>query len=53
LRCWPRLLWRLLTNTRGKGTALVTGLLRGCLDAGVEVLLSARAVELTQDAMAR
>jgi hypothetical protein len=33
LALWPRLLWRLLTNTRGKGTALVTGLLRGCLDA--------------------
>lgn len=47
---WPRLLWRLLTNTRGKGTALVTGLLRGCLDHGVQVLLSARAVELAQDA---
>ncbi|MBB5689462.1 FAD-dependent oxidoreductase [Roseomonas alkaliterrae] len=50
LALWPRLLWRLLTNTRGKGTALVTGLLRGCLDAGVEVLLNARAVALTQDA---
>lgn len=50
LSLWPRLLWRLLTNTRGKGTALVTGLLRGCLDHGVQVLLSARAVELTKDA---
>jgi 3-oxosteroid 1-dehydrogenase len=49
LELWPRLLWRLLTNTRGKGTALVTGLLRGCLDAGVQVVLNARAVELTQD----
>jgi 3-oxosteroid 1-dehydrogenase len=46
---WPRLLWRVLTNTRGKGTALVTGLLRGCLDAGVRIELLARAVELTQD----
>ncbi len=46
---WPRLLWRILTNTRGKGTALVTGLLRGCLDAGVRVELEARAVELTRD----
>lgn len=50
LSLWPRLLWRYLTNARGKGTALVTGLLRGCRDAGVEVVLSARAVELTQDA---
>lgn len=47
---WPKLLWRLLTNTRGKGTALVTGLLRGCLDHGVQVHLSARAMELTRDA---
>lgn len=46
----PRLLWRWLVNARGKGTALVTGLLRGCLDAGVRFELSARAVELTQDA---
>ena len=46
----PRLLWRWLVNARGKGTALVTGLLRGCLDAGVQIVLSARAVELTQDA---
>ena len=47
---WPQLLWRVLTNTRGKGTALVTGLLRGCLDAGVRIVPEARAVELTQDA---
>ncbi|WP_137127679.1 FAD-dependent oxidoreductase [Roseomonas sp. HF4] len=48
LSLWPRLLWRWLTNSRGKGTALVTGLLRGCLDQGVEVFLGARAMELTQ-----
>lgn len=46
---WPRLAWRLLTNTRGKGTALITGLLRGCLDAGVRIETGARAVELLQD----
>jgi 3-oxosteroid 1-dehydrogenase len=46
---WPRLLWRILTNTRGKGTALVTGLLRGCLDAGVRIETQARAVELLRD----
>ncbi|WP_372618397.1 FAD-dependent oxidoreductase [Falsiroseomonas sp.] len=46
---WPRLAWRLLTNTRGKGTALITGLLRGCLDAGVRVETRARAVDLLQD----
>ena len=50
LALWPRLLWRLLTNARGKGTALVTGLLRGCLDAGVIVRLESRALELRLDA---
>jgi 3-oxosteroid 1-dehydrogenase len=49
LRLWPRLLWRVLTNTRGKGTALITGLLRGCLDAGVRIETEARAIELLQD----
>ncbi|WP_270935223.1 FAD-dependent oxidoreductase [Falsiroseomonas oryzae] len=46
---WPRLAWRLLTNTRGKGTALVTGLLRGCLDAGVRIETEAQAEELIID----
>jgi 3-oxosteroid 1-dehydrogenase len=49
LRLLPRLAWRLLANSRGKGTALITGLLRGCLDAGVRVELSARAVDLLLD----
>jgi 3-oxosteroid 1-dehydrogenase len=49
LRLLPRLAWRLLANSRGKGTALITGLLRGCLDAGVRIELSARAVELLLD----
>jgi 3-oxosteroid 1-dehydrogenase len=47
---WPRLAWRLLTNARGKGTALITGLLRGCLDAGVRIETGARAMELLLDA---
>ncbi len=46
----PTLLWRLLTNSAGKGTALVTGLLRGCLDKGVDIRLNARAMALTTDA---
>lgn len=45
----PRLIWRVLTNTRGKGTALITGLLRGCIDLGCRIELNARAVELTRD----
>lgn len=39
LRYAPRLLHRLLTGRRGKGTALVMGLLRGCLDQGCSLLL--------------
>lgn len=35
----PRLLYRLATGRRGKGTALVVGLLRGCLDQGCRLLL--------------
>lgn len=41
------LLYRLLTGRRGKGTALVTGLLRGCLDKGCTLLLDAPLTDLT------
>ena len=46
LRLAPRLIGRLLTNTAGKGTALMTGLVRGCLDFGVRFELNARAIKL-------
>lgn len=49
LRIWPKLLWRWLTNSGGQGTALMTGLIKGCLDAGVTFHLGARAVRLLQD----
>lgn len=49
LRHAPHLAWRLLTDQRAKGTALVTGLLRGCLDHGVRVILNAPAIDLQQD----
>jgi 3-oxosteroid 1-dehydrogenase len=49
LRLAPKLAWRILTNTRGKGTALITGLLRGCLDAGVRIETECRALSLLQD----
>lgn len=49
LKVWPKLLWRWLTNSGGQGTALMTGLIRGCLDAGVTFRLSTRAVALVQD----
>lgn len=40
----PQLFRRLLTGARGMGTALVTGLLRGCLDKGCRVELETRAI---------
>ena len=46
LRFAPRLLWRQLRGLKTRGRALVTGLFRGCLDAGVEVWAPASAVEL-------
>ena len=45
----PRLMYRVLTNSRAKGTALTVGLLRGCLDRGCRVELGARVVELLRD----
>lgn len=41
-----RLIWRLLSNSAGKGTALITGLVRGCLDCGVQFQRHARARDL-------
>jgi 3-oxosteroid 1-dehydrogenase len=46
LRFAPRLIWRFLTDTAGQGNALVTGLLKGCLDHGCRIVLEARAVSL-------
>ncbi|HEY0918964.1 FAD-dependent oxidoreductase [Devosia sp.] len=40
----PRLVWRWLIGARGMGTALVVGLLKGCLDHGCRFELGARAV---------
>ncbi|MDH7785765.1 3-oxosteroid 1-dehydrogenase [Ochrobactrum sp. 19YEA23] len=49
LKMWPKLLWRWLNNAGAQGTALMTGLLKGCLDNGVEFRLATRAVGLVQD----
>ena len=46
LRFAPRLLWRQLRGLKTRGRALVTGLFKGCLDAGVEVWAPASAKEL-------
>lgn len=49
LRLLPRLAWRYLTNSGGQGTALMTGLIRGCMDAGCSFMLDARAETLIQN----
>ncbi|WP_226623275.1 FAD-dependent oxidoreductase [Alloyangia pacifica] len=49
MKLWPRLLWRVLTNAGGQGTALMTGLIRGCKDAGVEFRRSTPAKALLRD----
>jgi 3-oxosteroid 1-dehydrogenase len=48
-KLWPKLLWRLLTKSGGQGTALMAGLVRGCLDLGVVFKLETRAKALLQD----
>lgn len=50
LRLLPALLRRLLTDARGMGTALVTGLLKGCLDHGCRIESGTRAVAPIVDA---
>jgi 3-oxosteroid 1-dehydrogenase len=49
VRLAPRLLHRLVTNSRGQGNALMTGLLKGCLDAGCRIELETRVVDLMKD----
>lgn len=50
LRLLPMLAWRWLTGGVGQGAALVTGLLKGCLDNGCEVRLNAPVQRLVTDA---
>jgi 3-oxosteroid 1-dehydrogenase len=50
IRCAPRLIMRLLKGERGQGSALVTGLLRGCFDHGCLLSLESRVMELILDA---
>jgi 3-oxosteroid 1-dehydrogenase len=49
LRLGPRLVWRWLTGARGQGSALIAGLLKGCLEKGCEIETNARVVELLTD----
>lgn len=53
LRLAPRLLWRVLTDRRGQGTALIAGLVKGCLDHGCRIELDCPATELIVDAEGR
>ncbi|ODN71070.1 FAD-dependent oxidoreductase [Methylobrevis pamukkalensis] len=45
-----RLVWRLVTGRRGKGTALIAGLVAGCLANGCRFRLGAKATGLLTDA---
>lgn len=49
LKMAPTLVHRWLTDTCGQGNALMTGLLKGCLDAGCRIETEARAVKLLTD----
>jgi 3-oxosteroid 1-dehydrogenase len=49
LKLAPRLLHRLATDSRGQGSALMTGLLKGCIDAGCRIELDSRVVNLITD----
>lgn len=44
----PTILWRLVTGRRSGGNALVAGMLKGCLDCGVDVRLRTAATGLVQ-----
>ncbi|MFD1199912.1 FAD-dependent oxidoreductase [Brucella gallinifaecis] len=46
LRLGPTLIRRYFNNEAGQGSALITGLLKGCLDAGCEVLASSPVTDL-------
>ena len=49
LRYAPRMSWRHLMNMRTKGNALAIGLLKGCLDKGIDIWLEAPAQRLIQE----
>lgn len=49
IRSWRTLLRRWLSDSVAQGGGLITGLLKGCLDAGCLIELSTRAVALTVD----
>lgn len=48
-RIFPKIVWRLLTRTRAQGSALITGLLRGCLNNGCQIETNSRVLGLIKD----
>lgn len=46
LKTGPKILWRKLTGVACQGSALMTGLLAGCLDHGCRIEIEARAISL-------
>jgi 3-oxosteroid 1-dehydrogenase len=53
LRLLPKLAMRWLTDSRGQGSALITGLLQGCLAHGCQLELGARVTALSRDGSGR
>jgi 3-oxosteroid 1-dehydrogenase len=53
LKLAPRLLYRMATDSRGQGSALMIGLLKGCIDAGCRIELGSRVVDLITDERVR
>jgi 3-oxosteroid 1-dehydrogenase len=49
LKSAHRLLWRLLSGSRAQGSALITGLLAGCLAHGCRIELNASAFQLSTE----
>jgi 3-oxosteroid 1-dehydrogenase len=49
LKLAPQLLQRIFTDSRAQGSALMTGLLKGCIDAGCRIELGARVLDLMID----
>ena len=49
LKLGPRYLWRRMTGKLSLGPALITGLLQGCKQAGVQVMLNTSAEDLIKD----
>jgi 3-oxosteroid 1-dehydrogenase len=49
LKLLPRLLWRCVTRSRGMGSALIIGLLSGCIQRGCRIETDTRATKLILD----